>query len=260
MTKSLPPRPTMAHPIVRREVILSVLGSVVEWVKAHHSMLADADDEQLVSELMSAFDVDAFVLARNLEKNGWPCNAALVKLLDEEMDAQKILRFNVERWVRELDIKTGFRVGDQVALPWCARCVVVWIDTSTAMIIVAPSDRRDLWRGPFQADRAGWHVPFEDVVPIVGTIGEPTEDKRVATCEACDKAIMLGDAYHSGESADLCAECAPEYSDLLSVTESFINAEGEPMTSDEARAAYDAHIAAGGKPDDKFGLRVAEVS
>lgn len=74
-------------------------------------------------------------------------------------------------------------------------------------------------------------------------------------CESCSKPIYDGDSYHTGADVDLCADCAPDYADLLASYEHFTGTEGEPLTQDEAKEIYDAHIAAGGSPNDKIGIR-----
>lgn len=80
------------------------------------------------------------------------------------------------------------------------------------------------------------------------------EHEIISHCESCSKAIHEGDSYHTGADVDLCAECGPDFADLLANPESFADSEGEPMTFDAAKEIYEAHIAAGGKPGDKIGI------
>lgn len=81
-----------------------------------------------------------------------------------------------------------------------------------------------------------------------------SEREVISHCEGCSKPIHDGDSYHVGSDVDLCADCAPEYSDLLASPQSFADSEGDPLTADAAKALYDAHIAAGGLPADKIGI------
>lgn len=71
-------------------------------------------------------------------------------------------------------------------------------------------------------------------------------------CVACATPIFPGDQYHGGATA-LCYECAPTFQSLLDEPELFVVLINEmPSSPDDLRAAFDAHIAAGGNPDDKM--------
>ncbi len=71
-------------------------------------------------------------------------------------------------------------------------------------------------------------------------------------CEACAAPIFPGDQYHAGVDT-LCLECAPTYQSMIDEPEMFVELIDEsPSDPEELRAAYDAHIAAGGSPDDKM--------
>ena len=74
-------------------------------------------------------------------------------------------------------------------------------------------------------------------------------------CEGCSSPISEGDYYHAGNDVDLCVDCAPDYADLLANPESFVDSEGNPISAEVAHQIYHAHIAAGGEPADKYGLR-----
>lgn len=82
-----------------------------------------------------------------------------------------------------------------------------------------------------------------------------TDDREIIShCEGCSKPISDGDDYHRGHDVDLCRDCAPSYSDMLSSPEYFLDTEGEPMTKQSAIDIYESHIAAGGSPEDKVGI------
>ncbi len=71
-------------------------------------------------------------------------------------------------------------------------------------------------------------------------------------CEACAAPIFPGDRYHVGPSP-LCFECAPTYQSLIHEPDIFVDRiDQNPSNPGELRAAYDAHITAGGSPDDKM--------
>lgn len=71
-------------------------------------------------------------------------------------------------------------------------------------------------------------------------------------CEACRTPIFSGDLYHAGVDP-LCLECAPTYQSMIDEPEGFVDLVDEsPSDPDDLRAAFDAHIAAGGSPDDKM--------
>lgn len=81
-----------------------------------------------------------------------------------------------------------------------------------------------------------------------------TAPDLVGTCEGCGKQLFEGMKGHICEEGDpiFCAECADfTWSDIKDQWE---KGEREEADDDEARAefmrSYEAHIAAGGSPDD----------
>jgi hypothetical protein len=125
-------------------------------------------------------------------------------------------------------------------------------------------------------DRAAWKAAEAGVIVIEAeraTLLEPTNERFDAakaqldeieertgmptTCEGCGEPIFPGDKHMPGDDGDLCYGCAPTYADLLTSPGSFTNADELPMTPDQARALYDAHIAGGGKPEDSMAEIVA---
>ncbi|UXS01128.1 hypothetical protein [Agrobacterium tumefaciens] len=71
-------------------------------------------------------------------------------------------------------------------------------------------------------------------------------------CTACDTPIFPGDQFHAG-ATPLCYECAPTFQSMLNEPELFVDLINEkPSSPEDLRAAFDAHIAAGGSPDDKM--------
>ncbi|WP_454287122.1 hypothetical protein [Rhizobium arsenicireducens] len=82
--------------------------------------------------------------------------------------------------------------------------------------------------------------------------GRSAEQTAIATCEACGHAIQEGEAYLPGHDTDFCAECAPTFQSLIDEPDSFVDDDGDPLTKEAAKAWFDAHIAAGGKPTDSM--------
>lgn len=78
------------------------------------------------------------------------------------------------------------------------------------------------------------------------------DDEDLLTCDSCGKSIPEGEPYHSGGDSCMCAECAPSWKDLLLDPTSFYDSEGESVTREAAKEAFDAYIAAGGQPEDKM--------
>ena len=78
--------------------------------------------------------------------------------------------------------------------------------------------------------------------------------ERLGSCEGCLDPIWEGDryAYDSENAIYACEECAPSYEDMLDSPGLFYDADGEYLTPEKARAAVDAHLAAGGSLTDKM--------
>lgn len=101
------------------------------------------------------------------------------------------------------------------------------------LLLLAPTDER-LWKAQNR----------------LAKIEERTGELR-CICEACGEPVFEGEPMTGGDTP-LCGACAPTYADMLEAPEYFENANGEPMSAAEARALYEAHIAAGGKPTDSM--------
>lgn len=78
-------------------------------------------------------------------------------------------------------------------------------------------------------------------------------------CEGCDQPLDVSDRYYPGIDCVLCVDCAPTFMDLLSEPTSFVELDGEePLSREKRLAMLDAHIIAGGHPDDTMATRVVE--
>jgi hypothetical protein len=121
-------------------------------------------------------------------------------------------------------------------------------------------------RAKYKALRAAAEVAYKSAEPqrlalieaekpwqaFLGQIDELIDGADVTICEGCLRPIFEGDrSYNTGET-NCCAECAPTYQDLRDHFKDFCNADGEPMTEDEARAICDAHVASGGNLSDSM--------
>lgn len=83
---------------------------------------------------------------------------------------------------------------------------------------------------------------------------EDASPERIGRCEGCDMPIWEGEryAYGSEDGIYLCEQCAPSWADMLANPAYFVDADGEFHTAETAKAAVDAHLAAGGSLDDKM--------
>jgi len=83
---------------------------------------------------------------------------------------------------------------------------------------------------------------------------EESLPEHLGRCEGCDEPIWEGDRYAYGneDCIYLCENCAPSWGDMLVNPDQFVDAEGEYHTPETAKAAVDAHLAAGGSLDDKM--------
>lgn len=85
------------------------------------------------------------------------------------------------------------------------------------------------------------------------------DDAAIARCECCNVPIFDGApcTYDSISGLDFCFDCSSDWNDVLRDPESFyrhIDGDEVYFTPDTAKAAADAHVAAGGALTDKFGL------
>ncbi|HEV7285050.1 MAG TPA: hypothetical protein VGN75_09335 [Kaistia sp.] len=79
-------------------------------------------------------------------------------------------------------------------------------------------------------------------------------------CEGCGEALDVSDRYYPVPEGVLCIECAPTFMDLLSEPTSFVERDDDrmPLSREKREAMLDAHIAAGGHPQDSMATRAVE--
>ncbi|OLP56643.1 hypothetical protein BJF92_11165 [Rhizobium rhizosphaerae] len=82
------------------------------------------------------------------------------------------------------------------------------------------------------------------------------DDEDGLSCEGCRKAVRPGDLYCWGEENSLCESCAPTYRSMIDEPESWTDGQGNPQDPQALRASFEAHLAAGGKPEDKVVQRM----
>jgi hypothetical protein len=83
--------------------------------------------------------------------------------------------------------------------------------------------------------------------------------EHISTCDACWEPVFEDEphSYDTENGVTLCEACTPTWDQLRAEPESFYQiVDGDPVyyTAETARAAYDQHIAEGGKPGDKLCL------
>lgn len=105
-------------------------------------------------------------------------------------------------------------------------------------------DERNILLAP---TRDRYEAALEKVDLIEAELGD-----HIGSCEGCGHLLFEGDRYHNGSDVYLCETCAPSYADMVEHPDSFRNADDEPMSAEEADAAAQAHLAAGGNLEDKM--------
>lgn len=98
--------------------------------------------------------------------------------------------------------------------------------------------------------------PFRDAARALDDVKERVLDalgaEEVGQCEGCRAILLTGDKGHRcADGPILCAECAPTWADvhLQWARGECGEVDGEDAHGDFL-AAYEAHLAAGGSPDD----------
>lgn len=108
-----------------------------------------------------------------------------------------------------------------------------------------------------EAERAALLEPIRERYDAACERLEMIEDdcpELVGRCEGCMDPIWEGEryAYDNENGVHICEECAPSWGDMLANPEQFHDDECEPFTPERAKAAVDAHLAAGGSLTDKM--------
>lgn len=74
-------------------------------------------------------------------------------------------------------------------------------------------------------------------------------------CESCGEIIPDESPSHPCyDGGTLCKGCAPTFQDMLNHPDHFQGSDDEPMTTAEAKAIVDAHIASGGSLSDSMAI------
>lgn len=110
-----------------------------------------------------------------------------------------------------------------------------------------------------EKERAALLAPTKDRYDAACARLEEIEDasgELLGRCEGCSDPIFEGDRHSHDRMSGiiLCEDCSPTWHDLLREPESFYNGEDVYYTAETAKAAADAHVAAGGSLDDKIGV------
>lgn len=116
-----------------------------------------------------------------------------------------------------------------------ANLALAAIDAERAALLAPTEERR-------RAARARLYAIEEEIGDYLGS------------CENCEEPIFEGEPYHNATDVLFCKRCTPTYADMLDNPESYWIDKDEDLhhTPETAKAAVDAHIAAGGSITDKL--------
>ena len=93
--------------------------------------------------------------------------------------------------------------------------------------------------------------PYHDIEDQIEAFLDEHDRVIIDTCENCSEPIFEGEKCTGGEF-NQCEECAPSWQDLLDSPENFQDPDGNLLTLEKVQPHFDAHISAGGKPEDKM--------
>lgn len=104
-----------------------------------------------------------------------------------------------------------------------------------------------------ERERAGLLAPTFERFKAATAALEEIEDElgEPRLCE-CGEPVFEDEPCHYGGDVLLCVQCAPTYADMLQTPGAFLGSDMESMTPEQAQAAVDAHLAAGGSLTDKM--------
>jgi hypothetical protein len=172
MTETLadlhPPRPSRMGVEVREMVASTLIEHVFSW---HVNAAKRAGEKpkgwpDLRQALASSADPNNYIFAKNLEKFGLEPDGHLVELLSFQEELQH--REAVKSWVKAFTIQIPSTYRRFVSLRQFAKCEILDRNNETASLCIKPVD----FPYDIGGRSAGIWVPFEDAIPIIGTIGE----------------------------------------------------------------------------------------
>lgn len=111
------------------------------------------------------------------------------------------------------------------------------------------AERDALMKQALEPTRERWEAAQAELDRI-----EDESPERVGACEGCLEQIWEGEpySYDNVNSLYFCERCSPSYADMLAEPHTFHDADGEPLTPEQAKAIVDKHVAAGGSLNDKM--------
>lgn len=127
------------------------------------------------------------------------------------------------------------------------------------VVPISDEDRRAKLRQVFTLlEEIDIGMPFEDFADESLSIETATDALKqgfgkdyLSTCEGCSVVLMVGDeGQRCVDGEHLCKECAASWGDIKMQWDDDALDEDEPGDKARFLARYDAHIAAGGSPDD----------
>jgi len=145
-------RPTCKTPAVREKALRGILPDFVEWLKE------DCEDEASIlkdlGDVLNGWN-DGYQAARDLEHIGWSPDSELVEILDS-FSEYRARDEAVKAWVKEVQPKPAFKLGDRVIWKRQIKSVqgtITKIYSETAQYIVSESG---------DAPGCGTYVNWED--------------------------------------------------------------------------------------------------
>lgn len=163
----LKPRPVQLGVEVRTSVRDEIFDAVARWWGNHVGKDFPAN---LPAWLHESVNPNAYLFAKDFERlSGVTPDDSLVRIFSLRLDGH--YRKCVTAWVshNQIKIPDTHQVKKRVVTTFFSKAAVVAVFHDTAMIGVVP----DTYPYEFTEGGNGLLLPFEDAIPIIGTIGEP---------------------------------------------------------------------------------------
>lgn len=139
MTSHFPKRPSRHDIAVIRSACVEMVSPVSRYFREnrHQFPVVCRGDDDLLNDLIRAFDTDAFRFGRKLEDHcGWHCDFELIEILNE-IDISGATEKAVREWVSDNKIITSHGVGDTIPVGEIS-CTVVSVHRDTAELVIQP--------------------------------------------------------------------------------------------------------------------------
>jgi hypothetical protein len=166
-----PARPVRHDDSLASMIVGRLLSDVTDWVTRDDGTDAGVDVAgELLRAVENTIEENGYHLARELERQGWLPDAALVDILDQAGSIRgDVHREAVRRWVKEWDISIPFKVGDRVSIEHKGCAVegqIAAVSPDTAECTVSCPALGHVPVGSRQMGTIGFVIPVEHVRPI----------------------------------------------------------------------------------------------